>query len=32
MEEFGYLQNGQKVREFKVPTLDTVKGWMAHEK
>jgi ABC-type glycerol-3-phosphate transport system substrate-binding protein len=32
MEEFGYLQNGQKVKEFKVPTLDTVKGWMANAK
>ncbi|MFN7036333.1 MAG: extracellular solute-binding protein [Bellilinea sp.] len=32
MEEFGYLQNGQKVKEFKVPTLETVKGWMAHAK
>ncbi len=28
MEEFGYLKNGQKVRQFKVPTLETVKGWM----
>lgn len=32
MEEFGYLQNGQKVREFRVPTLETVKGWMANAK
>jgi hypothetical protein len=32
MEEFGYLQNGVKVREFKVPTIDTVKGWMANAK
>lgn len=32
MEEFGYLQNGQKVKEFKVPTLETVKGWMANAK
>ncbi len=28
MEEFGYLRNGQRVREFKVPTIETVKGWM----
>ncbi len=27
MEEFGYLQDGKPVREFKVPTLETVKGW-----
>ncbi len=28
MEEFGYLKDGQKIREFKIPTLETVKGWM----
>lgn len=28
MEEFGYLQDGRKVREFKIPTIETVKGWM----
>lgn len=28
MEEFGYLQNGVKVKEFKIPTIDTVKQWM----
>lgn len=28
MEEFGYLKDGVKVREFKIPTIDTVKGWM----
>lgn len=32
MEEFGYLQNGVKVKEFKTPTIDTVKGWMANAK
>jgi len=32
MEEFGYLQNGQKVKEFKVPSLDMVKGWIANAK
>ncbi len=29
MEEFGYLQNGVKVKEFKIPTIETVRGWMA---
>ncbi len=28
MEEFGYLKDGQVVRTFKIPTIDTVKGWM----
>ncbi len=28
MEEFGYLQNGVRLKEFKVPTIDTVRGWM----
>ncbi|MEJ5314968.1 extracellular solute-binding protein [Anaerolinea thermophila] len=28
MEEFGYIQNGVRVREIKVPTIETVKGWM----
>jgi ABC-type glycerol-3-phosphate transport system substrate-binding protein len=32
MEEFGYLNNGVKVREFKIPTIDTVKRWMADAK
>ena len=32
MEEFGYLENGRKVKEFKIPTIDTVKGWMNHAK
>ncbi len=27
MEEFGYLQNGVKVKQFTVPTLETVKRW-----
>lgn len=31
MEEFGYLQNGVKVKEFKVPTIETVKDWMANK-
>lgn len=29
MEEFGYLENGVRVKEFKIPTLATVEGWMA---
>lgn len=32
MEEFGYLQNGQRVREFRIPTLETVKAWMDNAK
>ena len=28
MEEFGYLQNGVKVKEFSVPTIDMVRRWM----
>lgn len=28
MEEFGYLRNGQRVRQFEIPTVDTVKAWM----
>jgi ABC-type glycerol-3-phosphate transport system substrate-binding protein len=28
MEEFGYLKDGVKVREFKIPTIETVEGWM----
>lgn len=30
MTEFGYLANGVKVKEFKIPTIDTVKGWVAN--
>jgi ABC-type glycerol-3-phosphate transport system substrate-binding protein len=29
MEEFGYLENGVKVKEFKIPTIDTVRKWVA---
>jgi len=32
MEEFGYLEGGRRVREFKIPTIETVKGWMEHAK
>ena len=28
MEEFGYLKDGVKVKEFKIPTIETVKRWM----
>lgn len=28
MEEFGYIQNGVRVKEIKVPSIETVKGWM----
>ncbi|MRS03022.1 extracellular solute-binding protein, partial [bacterium] len=31
MEEFGYLENGVKVKEFKIPTIETVKGWMGND-
>lgn len=31
MEEFGYLKNGQKVKTFKVPTLETVRQWMRED-
>jgi ABC-type glycerol-3-phosphate transport system substrate-binding protein len=30
MEEFGYLQDGERVREFHIPTIETVTGWMNH--
>ncbi len=28
MEEFGYMENGVKIKEFKIPTIDSVKRWM----
>jgi ABC-type glycerol-3-phosphate transport system substrate-binding protein len=28
MEEFGYLENGVPVREFHIPTIETVREWM----
>ncbi len=28
MEEFGYLRDGQRVKTFNIPTIETVKGWM----
>jgi len=30
MEEFGYLENGVRVKEFKIPTIETVRRWMEH--
>ncbi len=32
MEEFGYLQDGVKVKEFKIPTIETVKRWTENAK
>ncbi len=28
MEEFGYLEEGRRVREFKIPTIEMVRAWM----
>ncbi|MGH2542810.1 MAG: hypothetical protein ACRDIB_08435, partial [Ardenticatenaceae bacterium] len=28
MEEFGYLENGVVVKEFRIPTIETIRGWM----
>ena len=28
MEEFGYLDNGVKVRDYKIPTIETVERWI----
>jgi len=28
MEEFGYIENGQRLKEFRIPTIETVRGWM----
>lgn len=28
MEEFGYLKNGVKVKEYKVPTVDMIREWV----
>ena len=28
MEEFGYLENGVRVKEFKIPTVESVRQWM----
>lgn len=31
MEEFGYLENGVVVKEFKIPTIETVESWMERD-
>lgn len=31
MEEFGYLENGVIVKEFKIPTIETVESWMERD-
>lgn len=28
MEEFGYMQDGRIVREFSIPTIETIESWM----
>ncbi len=28
MEEFGYLKDGQRVKEFTIPTIERVVEWM----
>jgi ABC-type glycerol-3-phosphate transport system substrate-binding protein len=28
MEEFGYLEDGEKVKTFKIPTIESVRRWM----
>lgn len=28
MEEFGYLRDGERVREFRIPTVEMVQAWM----
>jgi hypothetical protein len=28
MEEFGYLKDGVRVKEFEIPSIDTVRRWM----
>ncbi|KAF0227594.1 MAG: putative ABC transporter substrate binding protein [Erysipelotrichaceae bacterium] len=32
MEEFGYLENGVKIKEYNVPTIEKVKGWIENAK
>jgi len=32
MEEFGYLKDGQRVRDYKIPTIETVTAWMQNAK
>ena len=28
MEEFGFIENGVKVKEFKIPSIESVRRWM----
>ena len=28
MEQLGYTRNGQRIVQIKVPTIDTIRGWM----
>ena len=28
MEEFGYLEDGQVIRDFRIPTIETIESWM----
>ena len=28
LEEFGYIENGKLIKEFLIPDIDTVKGWV----
>ncbi len=30
MEEFGFIKDGEKVMEFKIPTIESVRRWMAN--
>ncbi len=32
MEEFGYLKDGQRIREFRIPTIERVTEWMKNAK
>jgi ABC-type glycerol-3-phosphate transport system substrate-binding protein len=32
MEEFGYLQNGKVVKQYKIPTIEMIKRWMENAK
>jgi len=32
MEEFGYLKDGQRVRDYKIPTIESVTEWMKNAK
>ncbi|MDO6356027.1 extracellular solute-binding protein [Caloramator sp. CAR-1] len=27
MEEFGYIKDGKKIKEYKIPTIDEVRAW-----